>query len=563
MRHRAVVAVALLAALVLAGTAGGADTTPPAITVTSTFAAMTDADSGEFDPPDVALAAGPGFVVELVNLEERVWTVGGGAAPQAVQTQQLVTLFGAGADQLTDPRLEYDALSGRWFATVSDIDEPSVLLAVSKTSDPTQGWTVTHLRSSGCADQPRLGIAGGVVVVGADLFSVCDNSGRVLGSELWIVNKNVLLQGSTSPPLTTYGPNTAYSTLSPVQSLSDTSTEYVVSVDNPSSSFVHLLAVTGIPPATVQVREVAPIGITPLQAPPDLPGGAQQPPNASGSSEVIAVNDDRILDAVWESGHLWFSANDSCTPAGDSVVRSCSRIGEISTATHTLAWDFDLGDAGAYTFFPALRPDGRGNLLVAYGESSTQINPQLRAIVRAPDGTFSAPAVVAQSAGPHISGRNPRYGDYFGAARDPMDPATIWVAGEIGSTVAGGVQGWNTVIGSALVSGGGGTSPPPVVTVPAPPRLKALASAGRANTSLRLRYVALDAGTSVREQLTVRNLLGLAVYNATTPKNSLAKGKTYSLPWRAHRAGRFSFCVRSIAPNGSKSAVSCAFASVR
>src|SRR5439155_18138060 len=106
--------------------------------------------------------------------------------------------------------------------------------------------------------------------------------------------------------------------------------------------------------------------------------------------------------------------------------------------TRTLDWDFDIGDAGAFTYFPAIRPDPGGNLVVTYGETSTTVNPQLKAVVRAPDGTFTAPVVVASSQGPYISGRQRRFGDYFAAARDALDPSTVWVAGEVGANVAGG-----------------------------------------------------------------------------------------------------------------------------
>jgi len=92
--------------------------------------------SGGYEPPDVQVAAGPGFVVEMVNLAAQVWRTSAGSASQPVQTIGLESFFrSAGSDRLTDPRVLYDTLSGRWFASVSDIDGSSVLLAVSQGAD--------------------------------------------------------------------------------------------------------------------------------------------------------------------------------------------------------------------------------------------------------------------------------------------------------------------------------------------------------------------------------------------------------------------------------------------
>ena len=94
--------------------------------------------------------------------------------------------------------------------------------------------------ASGCADQPRLGIADDIVVLTADLFDDCEARGaRALGSEIWTVNKAQLLAGSTAPAFSVFGPTAEYSSVAPVQSLSSTATEYAVSVDDRVSRVVH------------------------------------------------------------------------------------------------------------------------------------------------------------------------------------------------------------------------------------------------------------------------------------------------------------------------------------
>ena len=544
----------LAAALLVAGTAAGASA--PTAAVTATLLGLNDVTSGGFEPPDTQVAAGPGFVVEMVNLAERVWSTSTGT-PQLLKSQSLPAFFGVPNDQLTDPRIVYDASTGRWLASIADEETDGVLLAVSRTGDPTGGWSIHSFVAPGCADQPRLGLSDTVVVLAADVFANCGEAGPapVVGGELWVVNKRQLLSDAAAVASTTYGPDPAYSSLAPVQSLSSTSTEYVVSVDTPSSRVVHLLAVDGTPPAAVAVREIATLPISPLQQPPP----ARQP-NAPGVAvtPALATNDDRVLDAVWENGKLWLSANTGCTPAGDSFFRTCARLIELSTAgTPSVDWDSDLGFPGAYLFYPAIRPDSSGNLVIVVGEVSPTVLPELLVLARTPDGTFTAPTVVAQGVSPHLG---LRYGDYFGAARDGGNPKVIWVAGEAGTDVRGG-HGWTTAVASVQVTGPGAS--PPAVAGQEPPGLRALPVIGMRGVPVRLSYRALDDGSRVKAVVVVSR--GNVVYfQAATAAGSVLLNQVYSVPWRpgAKLHGMFTFCVHAVGTGGLRSPVSCAGISV-
>ena len=501
------------------------------------------------------VAAGPGFVVEMVNLAERTWRTGAGPA-QTLQTRSLGDFFGSGVDQLTDPRIVYDALSGRWFSSISDIDASSVLLAVSTGSDPTAAWTVSSYKAPGCADQPRLGLTDGTIVLGADIFRNCtENGAQPVGSELWIVNKQELMGGSTTPDFTTYGPDASVSSFAPAQSLSSTSTDYAVSVNEPSSRVVHLFAIDGVPPAAVSVKEIATPAITRLLRPPF----AVQPATASGrAQQPIDTNDERVLDSVWENGRLWFTNDTACVPAGELLFRACARVVELSTANGTVTHDDNISQPDADLFYPTVRPDGSGNLVIVYGESGAAVNPEVVAVGRAPDGTFTDPVVIAQSAGAYVGDR---YGDYFGAARDPQDPGLVWVAGEAGTEVVGG-RGWATVVSSVSVTPAGGT-PPPVLGV-APTGVRAVHVAARAGTAVRLIYRALADGAEVRTVVIVRSPARV-VFTTTTPTSTLRSGKLYAVSWRPPKKlrGTFSYCAHSISSTGTPSPASCSTVTLR
>ena len=78
-------------------------------------------------------------------------------------------------------------------------------------------------------------------------------------------------------------------------------------------------------------------------------------------------------------------------------MRACGRVVELSTVTRTVDWDTDLVETGAHTFFPAVRPDGSGNLVIVYAESGTKITPTLVAIGRTPDGAFTLHAASSMT----------------------------------------------------------------------------------------------------------------------------------------------------------------------
>jgi hypothetical protein len=540
--------------VVLVGAARGAAGGPPTVTVLQTFAGLNADASGGYDPPDVQVAAGPGFVVQMVNLAMRTWRTDGGAAQQ-VQTQTLATFFGTGSARLTDPRLLYDASTSRWFATVSTIDGASVMLAVSSTSDPTGAWSFHSFAASACADQPRLGIADGIVVIGADVFQSCDERNvPSLGAQLWVVNKQQLLAGAADVAWTTYGPDTTFSALTPVRSLSETGTEYVVSDDNPASRTVQLLAVDGIPPAAVSVRQVASLPVSPLSPPPP----AEQPPAADGTQPTITANDDRVLDAVWENGKLWLTANTGCMPAGDVVLRSCARVMELSTRTRSVTWENDLGRPNESLFFAAISPDSTGDLVIVAGESGQSVLPELVVLARTPDGTFSEPVVIAKSVAAQTGDR---YGDYFGAARDPLHPERVWVSGQHGTDNADGT-GWATSVAAVQVVRAGIATPQAVAT--APPGVRAQRVVAAAGSAVRLPYRMLGDGTGIRGQVTIR-AAGRVVYRATASPRSVRAQQVYVARWRPAKKlrGRFTWCVRSLAADGTPSPQSCAALTLR
>ena len=131
-----------------------------------------------FIPPDTMGAAGPDQFVELLNGRYSVYRNTDGVR---VQTSTLNDFWRNAGVVPTgsfafDPRVIYDASSSHWFAASADNPgQPNnFLVAVSNSSDPTQGWKGFAIPSDSAksrwADFPTLGVNRDGVYLAANMF---------------------------------------------------------------------------------------------------------------------------------------------------------------------------------------------------------------------------------------------------------------------------------------------------------------------------------------------------------------------------------------------------------
>src|SRR5438132_5130271 len=449
---------------------GSVSPTPAAAVPVGSFEGLYFGTNGPYSnrltPPDVQVAVGPNHVVEMVNVLGRISTKQG----VEVQTFPLDSFFGVpSTDFISDPKVHFDTASSRWFASMTDVTTGRVLLEVSKSDDPTGLWNAYSVSTiTGCADQPLLGFSDLVVIISANDFSSCTSgSPSYLGVQYWVLNKTDLLSGAT-PRTMSFGPDPTLFSVQPVQSLRSTNTQFMLSTGSGPASTLTLFSVTGVPPGVVLVSQQN-----------FVIRSAAMPPRAPqlGSRSTLDTADNRVQDAMWADNRLWLSLGIGCTPAGDQV-RSCVRLIEVDTANATIAQDFDIGISGKYVFYPALRTDADGNLIVVFGYSSGGGYPELRVAARSvhdPPNTIGASQVIRVGEGPAPSGWPTnslcRYGAHFGASRGPSEPGMAWAGGEYGTA-----SGWATFIaamgatvrftvGYAIQGGGSGYLPPTLTYV--------------------------------------------------------------------------------------------------
>lgn|GEM_PF-2922240 len=401
-------------------------------------------------PPDVQIAAGPTQEVEMVNTAYEVIDANG----SAITGGSLSSFFSSGSDFLSDPKVLYDNLSGRWFASIFDYGTAGhVLLAVSGSADATGSWKVYKVPtpSGTFPDQPILGVSEGAIGLTGDIFDA--STGGFYGAEFWVVNKSDALAGGTLN-YTSFGPSVTMAEVHAVQSVSVSPALYfAMSRYGGSVSAIETIQATGVPPAAVSIVEtnltVGSIGVAP---------GAPQP----FTSSTIDPGDSRVESAVWRSSLLWLTLSDACQLPTDTITRGCARLIQIDTTNGTVVQDFDTGLPGSGLYYPALSVSDRGGLTVVVGASSSTMYPSVFAtgwVIGEPTPSLQPAQPVVNGSASDGCGGACRFGDYFGAAQVP-GAETAWVAGEyIGSSTIP----WQTAYGLVRIAG------PPEVDLSAAP----------------------------------------------------------------------------------------------
>ncbi len=444
-------------------------------TVTGQFEGLANADNDAIYgatlgilPPDNNLGVGPDHVFQIVNIVGRTSDRTGASAV----TFDLNSFFSV--DFLyneSDPKVIYDASSGRWFATYLQFvdfapffSDSSILLAVSQTSDPTGTFCVYKLGNptseTFLQDFPQLGVSDDKVLVSYNGFQFPLTQEVPVGAGFYVLNKADL---TACAPVRSQrvAPDPTINTAEPAQNLGAGSDAFLVTHTGNGAATLSLLTVTGVP-------GVSPVTITPASLPINawtIAPGVQQ----AGSSVLLETNDERVVTAAWQGGSLWLGGNEVCTPAGDTAARACLRVIEVDTAGPSVVQDITYGTPGGHYFFPALRPDAAGNLHVVFSASSSVTFPGVRVTGRlatdAP-GTLQ-PSTELRAGGGAQTDPSGRWGDFQGAAVDPSDPSSVWVHGEYIRSTA--VADWGTFVARLQIAASATTADLTVTAVTSPP----------------------------------------------------------------------------------------------
>jgi hypothetical protein len=217
----------------------------------------------------------------------------------------------------------------------------------------------------------------------------------------------------------------------PATSLSSTAPLYMVGFGN---TFVTVWTVSGVPGVGGGVSVTSEnLSFTYDPVAPYAP--------QKGTSDLLVVLGG-VRDVVFRSGSLWAAATSGCIPANDTIKRACLRLVELKKpgSAFSITQDIQYGVSGQYNFFPAISVDVDGKLVVGFGRSSTTTYAAFWTTGRRTSdtlNTLSSPGLLAAGQAPYgdtdATVENLRWGNYFGAAADPVNQHHVWLVGQYAS----------------------------------------------------------------------------------------------------------------------------------
>ena len=437
------------------------------------------------EPPDQGLAVGNGFVLQTVNAALAIYDANTGAlrqGPTALNQffrlkPEINRANGTYGDFTSDPRAYYDAQLQRWFLTVvamatnpetGTFSSPThLLIAVSNTSDPTQGWKIygidtTHDGAEGCpcfGDQPLIAADAHGFFITTNAFSLREG---FAGVQIYAVSKR-LLSGGAMPTIVHWNaPKLAGGLAFSLQPAIETSfatddavhgVEYLVSAADIRNMLDQRIAVWALsntaslsdPTPALKLRSTI-VQSEPFGVPPDAMqkiGPTELGGLIAEKPQFIATNDQRMQQAVFADGKLWSALTTIVAVDGDAVPRAgiayfalAPSVAPDGAVKAQLVRQGYVAARNTDLFYPALAVAPRGNGAIAFMVSGSDYYPSMGFASLTDDGV-SEVHVLASGAAPHDGFSGYKYfggngsgrsGDYSAAAID--EHGAIWIASE-------------------------------------------------------------------------------------------------------------------------------------
>lgn len=429
-----------------------------------------------FFPPDTQGAVGATGYVELVNGRYADYSKTNGAT---LTSSSLNGFWQSAGVTLTgnsfDPRVVYDPNAQRFYASALDFGPTDtannhfnndILLAVSKTSDPTQGWTGISIPSfptgstnNFFADFDTLGYnQDGVTVsvndfptTGPDASNPDGNQPPVdpnntsnatgFGVSFLVTPKTSLSAGSSANSTLIYNqnPNNVGFAAHPATDLDNTTgTQYIFSDYSTSTGANSLSTITGTNASPTLHGGSGNVTVTAYNAPPP----AQQP----NGDNTLDTGDTRFGSSVVKFNNQIWSVQDITLNgrAALNLVRLNLTTGAVTETT--------IGDAQHDYYYGSVAVNALGTVVVGYTRSGTDGTTGFASsyasigAYTASGVTFNTPPLLLKQGVANYdikdgNGTN-RWGDYSATTVDPTDPTKFWTSEEWAS----GTNIWSTQI---------------------------------------------------------------------------------------------------------------------
>jgi uncharacterized protein YjdB len=431
--------------------------TPPMMPLSSSPSAIfqSTADNSSSIPPDTHGAVDSNYCVTAVNGTFHIQTrSGANVSSVTLNAFWLPVLSGGGS---FDPRVHYDPYANRWIIVAvsgSSSASSSVLMAVSKTSNPTGAWWMykfdADATNTNWVDFPNVGFNSKWITVTGNMFS--NTGGPYGGANVWVFDKTAAKNGSLST-YTLFSQASSF-TLCPTLTYSNAvGSMFMVENYNYTVGAMRLWKITGAVGSESMNSVAFPQkSSSPWWYAPNAASGSTSADFApqSGTTSKVQNNDHRVNQMVYMNGRLWFS-HTVFLPyiAGVNPTRSAIQWWQIDT-TGTPVQFGRVDDASNTNFyaFPSIAVNINNDALIGFSTFSSGIHPSAAYALRInTDATDSIRTPITYRSGQNTyykdygGGKN-RWGDYSATALDPTNNTSFWTLQEASGTTANSWDTW-------------------------------------------------------------------------------------------------------------------------
>ncbi|MBE2290807.1 MAG: Ig-like domain-containing protein [Chitinophagaceae bacterium] len=410
-------------------------------------------DNGTTIPPDTHGAIDSNYCVTAVNSAVRIQTRSGTSVSQiSLNSFWSSVLPGGGA---FDPRVHYDPYTNRWIMVAvsgAQSSTSSVLLAVSKTGNPTGDWWQYKITAYSAGDYwldfPNVGINNKWITVSGVLFQ--NTGGGYGGCKTFIFDKSTVSSGASAP--FTAITQTGSGNICPAITYSNTlGSMFMVEAWNGGSRAMRLWKITGNVGSESMTSIGFPLADFPWWYQPFPVSGTSFGDNAPqlGVSNKINNGDNRVTQLIYRNNSLWF-AHTIFLPynASANPTRSAVQWWQTDTLGNPIQIGrVDDSAAGKFFAYPTIAVNNNNDALIGFSVFSSAMRPSAGYALRlSTDATDSIRTPVVYRNGQNsyyktYGGSKNRWGDYSATMVDPVNNTDFWTIQEASHST---INMWDT-----------------------------------------------------------------------------------------------------------------------
>jgi uncharacterized protein YjdB len=410
-------------------------------------------DNGTTIPPDTHGAVDSNYCVTTVNSAVRIQSRSGTSVSQvSLDAFWSPVLSGGGS---FDPRVHYDPYTNRWIIVAvsgARAATSSILLAVSKTSNPTGDWWQYKITAYSAGDYwldfPNVGFNNKWITISGVLFQ---NSGTGYnGCKTFIFNKANVLSGAGAP--FTAITQASSGNICPAITYSNTlGSMFMVEAWNGGAKLMRMWKITG----AVGSESMSSVGFPAADYPwwyqPFPVSGTSFGDNAPqlGSANKINNGDNRVTQLIYMNNKLWFS-HTIFLPynAAANPTRSAVQWWQTDTAgVPVQVGRVDDSAAGKFFAYSTIAVNTNNDALIGYSVFSSTMRPSAGYSLRMnsdPTDSVRTPVIYRDGQNSYYKtygGSKNRWGDYSATVLDPLNNTNFWTIQEVSAPT---INVWDT-----------------------------------------------------------------------------------------------------------------------